>query len=721
MRGIKLTTEELDLIARGMDNDPFGSLGLHKDEKKKVAIVRAFKPYAKSVAVVIGDKEFPMKKLHAWGVFEAAVPMATGKMDYMLNVDGVILRDEYSFDPTIGELDSHLMLEGKHYRLQDKLGAHLIEHQGVPGVAFAVWAPNAYRVSVIGEFNKWDGRANVMRRHPVGGLWDIFIPLLGAGALYRFEVLDREGKLLPLRSDPFARHGEVRPANASRVWKSQYEMQNKMLDARHSINEPISIYEVHLGSFKRRDGIHFLNWDELAVDVVDYVHDMGFTHIELMPITEHPLDESWGYQPTGMFAPTSRFGDPDGLKRFVDAAHAKGLKVIVDWVPAHFPRNDFALARFDGKPIYEYEDSRKGEHQDWGTLIYDYGRNEVVNFLISSAKFFIEEYGIDGLRFDAVASMLYLDYSRQPGQWVPNVFGGNGNLEAINFLRNINTVLYREHPHIATFAEESTGWGGVSAPASSGGLGFGFKWNMGWMNDTLEYMKKDPVHRKYEHHKLVHTASYAFYENFVLPLSHDEVVHGKGSLLGKMPGDRWQKFANLRALYAYMWAFPGRKLLFMGGEFAQEREWSATQSLDWHLLADPMHRQVQSLVRDLNNLYRNVPALHRRCSEGAGFRWINFQDADNSILSFVRQDSSANDAVMVVSNFTPIVREGYRIGVPAAGVYEVLLNTDDFKYGGSGAGNWAPVESARVPCGDFEHSIVITVPPLAVVYFKKKV
>jgi 1,4-alpha-glucan branching enzyme len=583
-----------------------------------------------------------------------------------------------------------------------------------------VWAPNASRVSVVGDFNSWDGRRHVMRLHPANGIWEIFLPGVGSGALYKYEITDAAGKLLPLKADPYGTLHEPPPGNSSVVFESSYAWHDDEWLRQHragpELDAPTSIYEVHLGSWRRKDDGSYLTYADLARELVPYVADMGFTHIELLPVTEHPFDGSWGYQPIGMFAPTQRFGDPDDFRALVDACHARGIGVIMDWVPAHFPGDGHGLRRFDGTALYEHADPRKGEHADWGTLIFNYGRREVINYLIGNALYWIDEFHIDALRVDAVASMLYLDYSREAGEWVPNEHGGNENLEAVDFLKRLNTEL---HAHGATsYAEESTAWPGVSRPVDGGGLGFTYKWNMGWMNDTLAYMSEDPIHRKFHHDKMTFGLVYAFNENFVLPLSHDEVVHGKHSILGRMPGDRWQQLANLRAYYGAMFGHPGKKLLFMGNEIAQEREWNHDQSLDWHLLDDAGHQGVQALLRDLNRLYARTPALHEIDFDDRGFEWIDWSDRDSSVLSWLRRDSRGH-FVVCVTNLTPLVRDGFKIGVPESGVYRTLLNTDDKQYGGSGAG--APtVSSTNSGQHGRSFSIELTLPPLATIFLEKE-
>ena len=628
------------------------------------------------------------------------------------------VEDPYRFPSTLGELDLYLLGEGSDQDIFKKLGSQALTIAGVSGTRFAVWAPNASRVSVVGDFNGWDGRIHVMRLHPGNGIWEMFVPAASHGAKYKFEIQDSSGKLLPLKSDPYAAYHEPPPGNSSVVFDSRYRWKDDAWMERREptpkLDQPIAIYEVHPGSWRRKDDGSYLGYRALADELVDYVREMGFTHIELLPVSEHPFDGSWGYQPIGLFAPTQRFGTPDDFRYFIDRCHAADISVIVDWVPAHFPKDEHGLAKFDGSALYEHADPKKGEHADWGTLIFNYGRREVVNYLIGSALYWIKELHIDAIRVDAVASMLYLDYSREDGAWIPNEFGGNENLEAVEFLKRFNREVHAAGA--STFAEESTAWPGVSRPVESGGLGFTYKWNMGWMNDTLVYMSEDPVHRKYHHDKMTFGLVYAFTENFVLPLSHDEVVHGKRSILGRMPGDEWQQFANLRAYYATMYAHPGKKLLFMGNEIAQKREWNHDQSLDWHLLEKSAHAGVQTLVRDLNHLYRETPALHEVDFDASGFEWIDYSDRDNSILSWIRRDKSGG-FVVVVTNLTPIAREKYSIGVPVPGTYTEILNTDCERYGGSGISN-----SVLQTTGQSQHgrpdSLSLRLPALATLIIK---
>jgi len=711
--------EQLSALASGRHNNPFAVLGPHRAGGDRV--VRTFQPGATGVDLIDVDGTLlaAMDYIHPAGIYAAVLPPR--KRHYRLRVHygggaSDEMEDPYRFPSMLGELDLYLLGEGSHLDIYETMGAHVVELLGVRGTRFAVWAPNASRVSVVGNFNGWDGRRHVMRLHPGNGIWEIFVPGVGSGTYYKFELLDQAGRLLPLKADPFANFCESPPGNASIVYESHYRWgDSEWMQARStepSLDRPLSAYEVHLGSWRRKSeqGNRPLGYRELADELVDYVLDMGFTHIELLPVTEHPFDGSWGYQPIGMYAPTRRFGEPDDFRYFVDRCHRAGIGVIMDWVPAHFPRDEHGLGQFDGTALYEHEDPRKGAHVDWGTLIYNYGRREVVNFLIGSALYWIREFHIDALRVDAVASMLYLDYSREPGEWVPNVHGGNENLEAVAFLQQLNREVHANGG--ATHAEESTAWPGVSRPVHNGGLGFTYKWNMGWMHDTLAYIREDPVHRRYHHDKMTFGLVYAFNENFILPLSHDEVVHGKRSILGRMPGDRWQRFANLRAYFACMYCHPGKKLLFMGSEIAQEAEWSHDRSIDWHLLGQPEHHGVQAMLRDLNRLYREIPALHQVDFNPDGFEWIDWQDRANSTFSWLRKDRDGKFVVCVV-NFTPVIRYDYRIGVPAGGTYRELLNTDAGHYGGSNVGNAGTIMTEEVPSHGRSHSLRFTLPPLA--------
>ncbi|MGB5510361.1 MAG: 1,4-alpha-glucan branching protein GlgB [Woeseiaceae bacterium] len=707
---------QYDALVAGQHDNPFAILGPHPSLHGRV--VRTLQPGAVSVTLLEtnGSKLAAMEKVHPGGVFLG--PLPARKRHYQLQItweSGAVsvIEDPYRFPSALGEMDLYLLGEGSDRYIYKKLGAHLRRLLGVAGTRFAVWAPNASRVSVVGDFNSWDGRRHVMRLHPGNGIWEIFVPDIGNGALYKYEIRDKHGKLLPLKSDPFASYHEPPPGNSSIVFDSEFDWQDDHWMAKRTVapklDEPVSVYEVHLGSWRRKDDNSYLRYRDFAHELVDYVLEMGYTHIELMPVTEHPFDGSWGYQPIGLFAPTQRFGNPDDFRYFVDRCHAAGIGVIIDWVPAHFPNDEHGLRRFDGTSLYEHEDPRKGAHADWGTLIFNYGRREVVNYLLGSALYWINEFHIDALRVDAVASMLYLDYSRDDGQWIPNEFGGNENLEAVAFLKRLNTEVHGDRA--TSYAEESTAWPGVSKPVDAGGLGFTYKWNMGWMNDTLAYMGEDPVNRKYHHDKMTFGLVYAFTENFILPLSHDEVVHGKRSILGRMPGDDWQQFANLRAYYAVMFAHPGKKLSFMGNEIAQRDEWNHNRSLDWHLLEFAPHGGVQQLVADLNRIYRSTPALYEVDFDGAGFEWIDWNDRDSSVLSWLRRDRSGGLVVCVV-NLTPIVRDNYSIGVPFAGDCHVLLNSDDARYGGSGHGE---TRYSTRPEGQHgrANSLRLSLPPLA--------
>ena len=707
--------DALDALVAGRHGDPFAILGPHD------GTVRVFLPGADSAEIVTADGPAPMRRVRDEGVFEAAHEGGAYRLRWQGFGDRHETDDPYRFGPILGELDVYLLAEGRHRRAYEVMGGRPTTHEGAAGARFAVWAPSAQRVSVVGDFNGWDGRRHVMRLRRECGVWELFVPGLDAGVPYKFEILGPDGSVLPLKADPYGFAGELRPKTASVLTEPPRlgadAAWTKTRAAACAKDAPVSVYEVHLGSWMRGDGNAYLSYDDLAEKLVPYARDMGFTHLELMPITEHPFDGSWGYQPVGLFAPTARHGDPAGFARFVEAAHAAGLGVILDWVPGHFPTDPHGLGRFDGTALYEHEDPRQGFHQDWNTLIYNYGRREVQGFLTSNALFWMDRYGLDGLRVDAVASMLYLDYSRKPGEWVPNRHGGRENLEAIELLQSTNHETHEQFGGIVTIAEESTAWPGVSAPTSQGGLGFDYKWNMGWMHDTLSYMQTDPLYRNHHHDQLTFGLVYAFSESFVLPLSHDEVVHGTGSLLTKMPGDDWQRFANLRAYYGFMWGHPGKKLLFMGGEFGQWAEWNHDQSLDWHLLAEPRHAGLQSLVRDLNALYRDEPALHQRDTRSDGFAWVIGDDRKNAVFAFLRHGEAGTAPVLVVSNLTPQVHHDYRIGVPSEGRYTRLLSTDDEAYGGSGVGG----ERARaedISAHGQAQSISISLPPLATVFYR---
>jgi 1,4-alpha-glucan branching enzyme len=706
--------------------DPFALLGPHASAAG--VAIRAFVPGASLLAARLASGEsVALARRDEAGFFEGLVPGASLPLDYVLHAenDGGSweIQDPYRFPPVLGGVDDYLLGEGTHRALYRRLGAHTIVHDGVWGVHFAVWAPNAQRVSVVGSFNAWDGRVHAMRKRLGSGVWEIFLPGLGNGAVYKYEILDAHGQMLPLKADPFGRAAELRPSTASVVASDQefpwsdadHLARRATVDQRRS---PMSIYEVHLGSWQRHDDGSFLSYDELAERLVPYAQWMGFTHLQFLPVSEHPLDASWGYQPIGLFAPTARFGEPEAFARLVDRAHAAGLGVLLDWVPAHFPTDSHGLARFDGTALYEHLDPRKGFHPDWNTAIYNFGRREVANTLYASALYWLDAFHIDGLRADAVASMLYLDYSRRHGEWVPNEEGGNTNLEAVEFLRHANSLAYGLHPGITMVAEESTAWPGVSAPADAGGLGFGFKWNMGWMNDTLAYISHDPVHRRWHHDELTFGLLYGFSENFILPISHDEVVHGKGSLLNRIPGDDWQKFATLRAYYAFMWAHPGKKLLFMGQEFGQRGEWNFDRALEWISLDGHLHRGLRDCVRDLNHLYRDNPALHARDCEAEGFRWLVVDDADQSVIAWLRLGAPGDAPVAMVANFTPVPRAFYRVGLPEAGRWTEILNTDAALYGGSGTGNLGAVQATLAPAHNQPASAELYLPPLATIYLR---
>jgi 1,4-alpha-glucan branching enzyme len=726
----------IEAVAGGYYATPFDILGIHFIAEAGVTrlVVRTVQPQAQSVAVMRLGVEFPMQCVHADGVFEAEFPGETEFFRYKLSIylpDGsnYLIEDPYRFSPILTEYDLHLFSEGNHFQLYDKLGAHLVEHEAVWGVNFTVWAPSAERVSVIGDFNQWDGRRHPMRPRGATGLWELFIPGLAQGDLYKYEIKTPYEGYTAIKSDPFGFMSELRPKTASIVWDlDRYRWNDaEWMAARKEhqrLDGPISIYEVHLGSWQKaphKDLVQrWLTYRELAEELVPYAKEMGYTHIELLPVTEHPLDGSWGYQTVGYYAPTSRHGNPDDFRHFIDKAHQAGLGVIMDWVPAHFPKDAHGLSFFDGTHLYEHADPRQAVHQDWDTLIYNFGRNEVRAFLLSNALFWLDTYHIDGLRLDAVASMLYLDYSRKEGEWIPNKYGGRENLEAVSLLKRFNELAHEKFPDVLTFAEESTAWPMVSRPVYVGGLGFDLKWNMGWMHDMLEYIEKDPIHRKYHHNNLTFSLLYAFTENFILPFSHDEVVHGKGAMLSKMPGDYWQKFANLRALYGYMYGHPGKKLLFMGCEFGQWQEWNSEDKLDWALLDFESHCGLQQYVKDLNRLYVSEPALHEVDFGWEGFQWIDFHDVDNSIVSFIRRAKDPNDSIIVVANFTPVVRKGYLVGVPAPGFYRELLNSDSACYGGSNTVNFDGVSSEPTACQGQPHLIMLTLPPLGVIFLKRE-
>ncbi len=727
--GLMTDGADTERLVAGQHHDPHHLLGPHLErdsEGRDRVVIRGWRPDAASMVILAGGQRIVMHHVHPAGLF-AGVLAGPDVPDYRLETtypDGTVVQadDPYRFWPTLGELDLHLLAEGRHEGLWRHLGAQVRVHQGTSGTSFAVWAPGAGAVRVVGDFNGWDGRLHPMRVLGSSGVWEIFLPGAGPGARYKFEVVSQRGQV-SLRADPFAFAAEVPPATASIVTQSRHEWQDgQWLAARAAtdlLHAPVSIYECHLGSWRftqdAEGGWRPLTYREAAEVLPGYLTGLGFTHVEFLPVAEYPFSGSWGYQVTGYYAPTSRFGTPDDFRYLVDRLHQAGVGVLADWVVGHFPKDDWALARFDGTALYEHADPRLGEHPDWGTLVFNYGRHEVRNFLLANALYWIEEFHLDGLRVDAVASMLYLDYSRREGEWVTNRFGGRENLEAIDFIKEVNAVLYRHHPTIMLVAEESTSWPAVSRPTYLGGLGFGFKWNMGWMNDTLLYFSKEPVHRRYHHHELTFALLYAFTENFILPLSHDEVAHGKGSLLSKMPGDRWQQCANLRALLAWMWAHPGRPLLFMGGEIAQNDEWNHDTSVDWHLLDYPEHAAMQALVRALNTIYRAEPALWEQDFDWGGFRWIDPDDSDNSVLSFLRFPASAGRPVACLANLTPVPRHDYRIGLPQPGRWTEILNSDHADFGGSNTLTGA-VTAEAPGWNDLDYSATLTLPPLGVLW-----
>jgi 1,4-alpha-glucan branching enzyme len=716
---VAVAVDELNRLVAGHHESPHDILGPHPHGG--AVTIRTLRPLAKSVTIVSGSDAVAMTHEHD-GVWVGVLPQSE-VADYRLEIEyesgsPQAYDDPYRFLPTVRELDQHLIGEGRHEQLWAVLGAHVQRYGGatgeVVGTSFAVWAPNAQGVRVAGDFNFWDGRAHPMRKLGATGVWELFLPTVGKGALYKYEVCGADG-VWRQKADPLATHTQAPPERASVVFESEYEWgDGDWVDARpeRPTEEPVSIYEVHLGSWRMGR-----TYEQLADELVSYVEHLGFTHVELLPVMEHPFGGSWGYQVSSYFAPTARFGDPDGLRLLIDRLHQAGIGVILDWVPAHFPKDDWALARFDGTALYEHADPARGEHPEWGTYIFDFGRNEVRNFLVANALFWLEEYHVDGLRVDAVASMLYLDYSRDDGQWTPNIYGGRENLEAVSFLQEVNATAYKRMPGVITIAEESTAWPGVTRPTHVGGLGFGFKWNMGWMHDSLAYMSRDPIHRQYHHHQMTFAMMYAYSENYVLPLSHDEVVHGKGSMVRKMPGDRWRQLANLRAYLAYMWAHPGKQLIFMGIEIAQESEWAESRELDWWLLDHVEHRGVHDLVADLNRTYRANPALWSLDQEGGGFSWIDANDSTSNVFSFLRIGKD-DSQIACVSNFSAVPRHDYRLGLPEAGEWTEILNTDSELYYGSGVGNMGTVVATDEQWHGRPASAVVQIPPLASVWFR---
>lgn len=724
---MSLSSHTINAISAGTHTNVHHTLGLHADETGYLCI-SAFEPNANHVTLLdaktqrvianlepIGDSGLFLKKLRRKKHFNYLLRITQ-------NEQVTIKHDPYAFAPTLSDLDLHLLHEGNHLHPYNIMGAHLITHENVTGVSFNIWAPNAKRVSVVGDFNQWDGRLHVMQNVNNSGYWSLFIPALEQGTCYKFELKNANNQLLPLKADPYGQQAQYRPETASIVssnkayqWSDQSWL--KQREQRNARNAPISIYEVHLGSWQRTEDNQFLNYRTLAQRLIPYAQEMGFTHIQLMPVSEFPYDGSWGYQPVGLFAPSARFGNADDFKYFIDQCHQANLGVLIDWVPGHFPEDEHGLATFDGTHLFEHADPKQGYHPDWNTLIYNYGRVEVANFLRASALHWLDKFHVDGIRVDAVASMLYLDYSRKEGEWIPNKHGGRENLEAVAFLQRFNEELYREYPGTFSVAEESTSWPGVSKPTDCGGLGFGYKWNMGWMNDSLQYIKRDPIHRKHHHQELSFGLVYAFDENFVLPLSHDEVVHGKGSILGRMPGDTWQQFANLRAYYGFMWAHPGKKLLFMGSEFGQRREWDFDGQLEWQHLDEPNHQGIKQLVKDLNNTYLQTPALYQKDCQGSGFTWLDHENAEQSIFSFIRYGEDEQAPAIVICNFTPQVHHHFKVGAPQGGFYKETLNTDASLYGGSNQGNLGGVHAANIKWQGQNHQLEITVPPLSTVIF----
>ena len=728
------TTKLYDIfhIVNGEHSDPHTVLGMHEMEEdgRKAVVVRAFLPYAAGITVIDyanKRKKYPMERLHADGFFEVTIADREEWFRYQLeytDADGNTWRsyDPYSFSPTLSEFDRHLFGAGTHYEIYEKMGGRLMTHEGARGAAFSVWAPNAKAVSVIGDFNNWDARRSPMRRLGESGIWELFLPAAAEGDKYKFHVTQCDGRVVD-KTDPYGVYAEVRPNNASVLYPlKRYKWKDRRwMTARRKYDfraAPMNIYEVHLGSWKRAEGNRFLSYTELAEQLIPYVKEMGYTHIEMLPVEEHPFDGSWGYQVTGYYAPTSRYGSPDEFKQFVDACHQNGISVILDWVPAHFPKDDFALARFDGTALYEHQDPRLGEHIQWGTYIFNYGRKEVANFLLANALYWMDIFHIDGLRVDAVASLLRLDFCKEEGQWLPNVYGGSENLEAIEFLKHMNSVIAEREPGALMIAEDSTAWPGVTKKVEEGGLGFSLKWNMGWMNDFLSYIKLDPIYRKYHQNKLTFGMAYHYAENFVLVLSHDEVVHTKSSMIGKMPGDVWQSFANLRLSYGFMMGHPGKKLLFMGGEFAQYSEWSEARSLDWHLLQYADHQEMQAYVKELNHLYAEESAFWAEDFDPNGFQWIECDDAESSIVSFVRR--SQEKELVFLCNFTPVVHRGFSLGVPQEDVYHERLNSDAARFGGSDVINAVPLQSRAEPAGRCPFRVELDVPPLGMVILERE-
>ena len=728
------TTKLYDIfhIVNGEHSDPHTVLGMHEMEEdgRKAVVVRAFLPYAAGITVIDyanKRKKYPMERLHEDGFFEVTIADREEWFRYQLeytDADGNTWRsyDPYSFSPTLSEFDRHLFGAGTHYEIYEKMGGRLMTHEGARGAAFSVWAPNAKAVSVIGDFNNWDARRSPMRRLGESGIWELFLPAAAEGDKYKFHVTQCDGRVVD-KTDPYGVYAEVRPNNASVLYPlKRYKWKDRRwMTARRKYDfraAPMNIYEVHLGSWKRAEGNRFLSYTELAEQLIPYVKEMGYTHIEMLPVEEHPFDGSWGYQVTGYYAPTSRYGSPDEFKQFVDACHQNGISVILDWVPAHFPKDDFALARFDGTALYEHQDPRLGEHIQWGTYIFNYGRKEVANFLLANALYWMDIFHIDGLRVDAVASLLRLDFCKEEGQWLPNVYGGSENLEAIEFLKHMNSVIAEREPGALMIAEDSTAWPGVTKKVDEGGLGFSLKWNMGWMNDFLSYIKLDPIYRKYHQNKLTFGMAYHYAENFVLVLSHDEVVHTKSSMIGKMPGDVWQSFANLRLSYGFMMGHPGKKLLFMGGEFAQYSEWSEARSLDWHLLQYADHQEMQAYVKELNHLYAEESAFWAEDFDPNGFQWIECDDAESSIVSFVRR--SQEKELVFLCNFTPVVHRGFSLGVPQEGVYHERLNSDAARFGGSDVINAVPLQSRAEPAGRCPFRVELDVPPLGMVILERE-